>query len=260
MPDKEDAPSVRYPNTAEDTAVIRGQLHAALDRVYTQHGISELVLCLGSAGTDLLAVEWALQKQQETGRKISLALYLPFNKTVFRNWSVAYGEEIFDPVSGKKMKDYWGDLFDGVSQYVHEPQLRGVINRLKRGLRIITSPTRDEAIAESKRRNNGESSQHYADVNSLITGMLRKNDFVVAVWDGKGGRKPGGTRDALIEAAGRINHTEENQHMYILQPYKITRGIRFGLHNIQEPPPTFEQLREEYNQKHRVRRRLGKRI
>jgi len=185
-------PTPRFPDTAEAIETAKTRIGEKLDFIYEkvlgEGKPFEVVLCSGSAGTDLLALEWVLAKNttlREEGKpEIGIRAFLPYAKDSFVEHSVAYGEN-----SGK-----WSNTFSQLD--VVEPQFRRRGHRAIYEGATLTKALVDEAMRIAGKKKN----QAYVELNNRMLGFLRKQDYVLALWDGKLPNGPGGTYDSLLKA------------------------------------------------------------
>lgn len=175
MIDKPERTNPRFPS--ESMLDIRGALWSNLNEVNDKDGIRRLI-CSGTAGVDLLAVEWILPNNIEGD------LYLPYDLESFVEHAVAYGD----------LKEYWAKIF---SRAERSPKVRLHTPSLSDG----SFPTRKRV--EELSEQSGDAYQHYVDLNVHMVNRLKPNDLVIAYWDGKGGDAPGGTEHAVRLAAQR---------------------------------------------------------
>jgi hypothetical protein len=200
--------SLRFPDTAEAVAAAEAEIHTKLENIYQttrqQQKPLELLLCSAAAGTDLLTLEWALNKKaSDPSAEIIIRTFLPYNVDSFTTNSVDYGEHA----------DRWMSTFTKLQAMgvVVEPQFKNRIE--KRRTDEFTRPTIDRQI----QRRYGSHAGHYTaydELNDKMVGYLRRGDYVLALWDGKAPRKRGGTLDALYKAYKRVG---DPQHIMFIE-------------------------------------------
>lgn len=210
-PDWHMTPS-RFPDTdaAVDTATV--EIHEKLEKIYSETVSKrknlELVFCSGTAGMDLIALEWAADKidaAKERGQQpdVSVRAFLPYNAETFKTDAVSYGNHA----------DRWASTFDRLQDMglIVEPEFRGRRRRNKH-----PKPPSKEAVGVEVKKRYGTHSGHYTEydeLNDRMVRLLRRGDYVLSLWDGKQPRARGGTLDALYKAYRRIG--DENHFMFI---------------------------------------------
>ena len=177
MPDREGRKEPRFPDSSLSEA--EKALREQLDAIHSQNPI-HTVMCSGTAGADLLAVEWAL----DHGTKAEL--FLPYIEADFVASAVGYGAN-----AGR-----WRDAFRRARE---SGLVRVNIPTLESGER----PAQVAVQAEGQKV--GSPYQHFVDINFHMLDILGAADrkTVVALWDGKGGDTVGGTEHAIKEAVSR---------------------------------------------------------
>ncbi|HET9946854.1 MAG TPA: hypothetical protein VFQ63_02215 [Patescibacteria group bacterium] len=197
----------RLPDKKENILAVRDALWSELDEIYDrdkERGV-ELVFCSATAGTDLLAMEWAMMKRDEAQNRgtianISLDINLPFAQEDFLPEAVEYASQTNYP---------WRAIYDEAKKrgFIHEPQWKNPFHKIKYGAKVAK-----ESLNAVYQRLHLPDWQSFVDLNMHMTTMLRGGDFVIAVWDGKGGITPGGTHHGLMMSEPTVG----KNNMYII--------------------------------------------
>lgn len=81
----------RSPDTPEARNAMSSAMSAKLNSIDAEAPIEKLVLCSGSAGPDLISVQWALEKNKG-GRTIQIEMFFPLTMEEFVEESVKRGD------------------------------------------------------------------------------------------------------------------------------------------------------------------------
>lgn len=203
----------RFPDTDEALDAATTETHEKLDQIYgeaLQKWMNlELVFCSGTAGMDLIALEWAAGKistmlDNGIAPNVSVRVFLPYNVDTFRSDAVAYGNHA----------QRWQAIFAGLQamNLIVEPEFRDTSRR-----KLHPEPPSKEAVNEEIIRRYGDQAGHYTvydELNDRMVRLLRKGDYVLALWDGKQPRARGGTLDALYKAHRRI---QDDSHIIFIK-------------------------------------------
>lgn len=173
MPDKPNRATPRFPENAVEE--VRNDLRTTLSQLHHKQPIQQVV-CSATAGTDLLAIEWAVDNG------VPAEIYLPYEEESFIQGAVNYGNE------GQR----WLSIFQRAKQ----------AEKVQWHYPVLTSDPNKKAI-KTEVEKLSSTGQHYVDLNLHMVSRLKTDDYVVAVWDGKGGDAPGGTEHALRLAKGQ---------------------------------------------------------
>ncbi|MDE2025679.1 MAG: hypothetical protein KGJ07_04250 [Patescibacteria group bacterium] len=224
MEDKPGRANPRLPST--ELPLVRFALREQLEELYTRHsGNIDLVLCSGTAGTDLLAVEWVLEKihaAEATKKSLNLGvnIYLPYAESDFLTEAVDFG-----PNPEKWVEIYMEAKMRG---FVHEPYGKDPFVDDEKKVKTIVMTREAVRRANEKRRIRRDAwdYQPYVDLNMYMLDQLSPSDYIIAVWDGKGGDTPGGTQHGITLFADAVF-----EGGYEEIPTDQIRIINYGIRN-----------------------------